>query len=229
MTPRWLPLESNPDVMNEYLSKLGVPASSKSAFVDVWGLDAEALQFIPRPVHALLLLFPVDAVAKGDPIGTVVETGSDGTAVMPFYTKQTIANACGTIALVHALANAGIDLGSGPIHRIVTRLAPLTPMERAKALETDTELSTLHEESSLEGQTDAPPLEDEVDLHFIAFVHVGGKVWELDGSKAGPVLHGDAADNDAFVTAAAGVVQKFMARDPDATRFTVVALAAQEE
>lgn len=35
----WLPLESNPDVMNEYLHKLGL--SKDYAFYDVYGLDEE--------------------------------------------------------------------------------------------------------------------------------------------------------------------------------------------
>jgi hypothetical protein len=38
----WIPLESNPDVLNEYLHKLGINAHHL-CFQDVYGLDEELL------------------------------------------------------------------------------------------------------------------------------------------------------------------------------------------
>lgn len=38
MGKRWLPLESNPDVLNDFVQKLGFD-TSKYAFCDVFGLD----------------------------------------------------------------------------------------------------------------------------------------------------------------------------------------------
>ena len=55
--PRWLPIESNPDVLNSFLKKLGVPSSWE--INDVYGLDPELLLMLPQPVLALMLLFPI--------------------------------------------------------------------------------------------------------------------------------------------------------------------------
>lgn len=57
---RWFPLESNPAVMNEYVQQLGFPTSEFS-FCDVLSTEDWALEMVPKPVHAVLMLFPIKA------------------------------------------------------------------------------------------------------------------------------------------------------------------------
>jgi hypothetical protein len=42
----------------------------------------------------------------------------------------------------------------------------------------------------------APALEDDVDLHFIAFVQKDGNLYELDGAKPYPINHGATGDDN---------------------------------
>ena len=41
-----------------------------------------------------------------------------------------------------------------------------------------------------EGNTAPPPLEEVINLHFVALVHRDGRLWELDGRKSFPIDHG---------------------------------------
>ncbi|RMC06949.1 hypothetical protein DUI87_16401 [Hirundo rustica rustica] len=102
---RWLPLEANPDVTNQFLKQLGIHPDWQ--FVDVYGMEPELLSMVPRPVCAVLLLFPI--TEKYETFRTEEEErikakGQDVKSSV-YFMKQTINNACGTIGLIHAIAN----------------------------------------------------------------------------------------------------------------------------
>lgn len=105
----FIPLESNPDLFTELAHSLGL--SADWAFHDVLSLDdAELLALVPRPALALILVFPTsveyeayiaqDDVDRQDYAGV----GDDETAM---WYRQTINNACGLYAILHALSNGG--------------------------------------------------------------------------------------------------------------------------
>ncbi|KLU81499.1 ubiquitin C-terminal hydrolase L3 [Magnaporthiopsis poae ATCC 64411] len=109
----YIPLESNPDVFTGLAHRLGL--SPQLAFHDVLSLDEpELLALVPRPVRALVLAFPApednyerrmrDQENDGRP---VYDRAGDDEDVVWF--RQTIYNACGLYALLHALANGACD------------------------------------------------------------------------------------------------------------------------
>ncbi|RNF04082.1 ubiquitin carboxyl-terminal hydrolase [Trypanosoma rangeli] len=71
MSKCWLPIESNPDVMNAYLKSLGV-TNPKVEFCDVISIDPEMLGFVPRPVRAMILLYPISPEMDAEDIKTGV-------------------------------------------------------------------------------------------------------------------------------------------------------------
>ena len=75
-------------------------------FVDVFGTDPEMQALVPGPILSLLLLYPITENTTNNPIGTI---SMDEKC---FFMKQSISNACGTIAIIHALGNntSALDL-----------------------------------------------------------------------------------------------------------------------
>ena len=62
MEKDWRPIESNPNVFNEYSERLGFPVS-EMRWYEVISLDPDMwLSFIPTPVYAVVLVFPIKGV-----------------------------------------------------------------------------------------------------------------------------------------------------------------------
>ncbi len=68
----------------------------------------------------------------------------------------------------------------------------MTPEQRAEFLKSDDSMTSAHSDSANEGQTQAPNVDDEVELHFIAFVQKDGVLYEFDGATDFPINHGEA-------------------------------------
>ncbi|XP_064636538.1 ubiquitin carboxyl-terminal hydrolase-like isoform X2 [Lineus longissimus] len=215
---RWLALESNPEVINKYIQCLG--ADPEWGFQDVLGFDPELLEMVPKPVAAVLLLFPYTDAVKSSPQGT-----EDASASL-YFTKQTIGNACGTIGVIHALANNmdKIKMASDKhFQALYEATKDLSPEARAKYLEEDKELGDAHESSASEGQTKTPAREESVRHHFVTFIHKDGGLYEMDGRRGSPVRHGDTTP-DTLLQNASAVIKKYIALEPDNPGFSAIAL-----
>jgi ubiquitin carboxyl-terminal hydrolase L3 len=99
--------ENNPEVMSSLVQQLGM--SKSVGFHDVYSIDdPDLLAIVPRPVYALLLVFPVsDTYEKfrvEEDEGKPQYNGS-GPEEEVIWFKQTIGNACGLIGLLHGASN----------------------------------------------------------------------------------------------------------------------------
>ncbi|KAI8091373.1 uncharacterized protein B0P05DRAFT_527191 [Gilbertella persicaria] len=223
---RWVPLEANPEVWNKIIHKLGV--SPKYNYVDVYGFDPELLAMIPAPVEAMIFLFPLTETYekyKSEEAARLLEHEQNIDPEVVFF-KQTIENACGMIALLHSIANSQEDIaGSGLFHDIIEKAKGMSVEKRVDLLENCAELATVHESAASQGQTEAPDKDDDIDLHFICFVKVGDHLYEMDGRKSFPIYHGKCTN---LVEGAVEVMQQFMARDPEESNFSAIALCKTE-
>ncbi|TNY18190.1 hypothetical protein DMC30DRAFT_380898 [Rhodotorula diobovata] len=229
--PRWLPLESNPESFNRWSASLGLDTSPPNGyhFTDIWGLDPELLAFVKQPVKAVLMLFPVtkeyeDMRTKQDQ--QILEDGVEGVEDV-IYFKQTIANACGTFALLHTLANTDVPIKEGPLTELFERCKDKSPLERAQLLVHNNDLERVHTETAHTGQTAAPALEDSTDLHFVTFVAHNGFLIELDGRRNSPVNHGPLSDKG-LLDDAVQVVKRVMELT-GSIQFNLVALSPAGE
>jgi ubiquitin carboxyl-terminal hydrolase L3 len=219
----WIPLESNPEVINKYMQKLGLESGAE--FGDVYGCDDALLDMVPDPCYAFILLFPITQKYED----FRVEESKTLPTEFPnslFFMKQTVGNACGTIGLIHALANNldNIKLKEGStLYNFIKTGEEKSSDEIAEMLENDDSFQTAHEDAGNEGQTSYNE-EDKIDLHFVAIIDKDGKMWELDGRKTAPVCHGE-SDDSGFKKNAAKICMKFMQRDPEELRFTMLALS----
>ncbi|CBQ72137.1 probable ubiquitin thiolesterase L3 [Sporisorium reilianum SRZ2] len=229
----WVPLESNPELFTTWCSSMGMD-TSKFAFHDIYGTDPDLLAMVPQPVSAVLLLFPItESVEKlrASENASAQPPPSDSNDILWF--KQTIGNACGTIGLLHALANSSaasaIKPGS-PLDTLFTKArSTQDPDERASILYNSKELQTVHEATASQGQSQAPDDLDNVLLHFVCYVRSkDGELVELDGSggRKGPLNRGKkvATQEELLPVAVEYVKDNYMALNPDEVNFNLIAL-----
>ena len=99
--------ENNPEVMSSLVHKLGL--SSGMSWHDVYSIDDPSLlAFVPRPAHALLLVFPTSSAyqkARHEEDESLSDYSGAGPDEEVLWFKQTIGNACGLMGLLHASCN----------------------------------------------------------------------------------------------------------------------------
>ncbi|KAK3368774.1 ubiquitin carboxyl-terminal hydrolase, family 1 [Podospora didyma] len=227
----FIPLESNPEVFNELIKHLG--ASDEIEFRDVFTLDEPEL--LPRPALAVILVFPTtDSYNARNALleSARVEYQGSGDGEPIVWLKQTINNACGLYAILHALSNGLVRTFIKPnslLEHLLRDCILRDPQERAKILEASTELEQAHAAVAAKGETAAPDsAEDEVDFHYICFVRSGkdGHLYELDGDSKGPIDTGVTleAGQDLLCAEVLAVMRNYIDQEEDSIGFNIMAL-----
>jgi ubiquitin carboxyl-terminal hydrolase L3 len=229
-------LESNPEMLTEFAVRIGMPSDFR--FSDCYGLDDDLLDMCPEPTLAVIFLFPASRMyaAKreaAEKSGASEKKGDEPSDDKVVFMRQLCHNACGSIAVIHALANCSDSLALAVdsfLARFLESTRSLSPMERGRELgkKGAAELKKASDAAATNAATAAtaaPGARDAVEAHFIALVRVGDVLWELDGINEQPRAHG-ATSADGFLKDAARVLRtEFLAHmPPDEIGFSILTL-----
>ncbi|RCK56560.1 Ubiquitin carboxyl-terminal hydrolase YUH1 [Candida viswanathii] len=199
-----IPLESNPAIFTDLAYNLGLTPVLE--FHDVYSLtDQDLLGFLPSPIYAVILLFPLsnnyENYRKEQDTCNGKYNNELNSQVKWF--KQTIGNGCGLYALLHILTNLPKDLivSNSKLANLLENIGSGMSVDETssiiEALESDIKLD---ENFGERGQTEAPAASESVDLHFITFIK--GKdnhLYELDGRRNGPIDLGESVDESNII------------------------------
>ena len=228
--PRWIPLESNPEVLTRFSRELGLPSTYGLSEV----LSPDLLDIVPTPRLAVIFLFPT-TLPPGEPDTQHSRNSNvDKQAAVksPFFMKQFIANACGTIALLHAFCNNKdvLNITKGTfVDKYYDEAKDMNPEEKGKLLENSEELDKVQDGFARQGQTSVPNRDDNVDMHFVCFVHFDGWLYELDGRKERPTRYGKCTKDTLLEESFKVIQDSYMKKNPKEARFNVLALTPQTE
>lgn len=225
--------------MNQLAAKLGL--SSDLQFYDVYSLDeTELLAHIPRPVLALLVIIPWtpswdrNRKAEDAHIEDYTSLGPDEPVI---WFKQTIGHACGSIGLLHSLINGPAKKYIKPdsdLAKIREDAIPLDMTKRAEMLYNCEPLEIAHKSVESAGDTPVDPADEREGGHFVTYVKSEGKLWELEGSRKGPLNRGELKDDEDVLSPVAldlgikRIIRLCQEGGEENLQFSCIALAAQE-
>ncbi|KAF7538890.1 hypothetical protein G7Z17_g12545 [Cylindrodendrum hubeiense] len=198
MSGGWNTIESDAGVFTSLIENLGV---KDVQFEELLTLDPSELLTL-QPVYGVIFLFkyPTDqpyATPEGPRDGSFDHAASENI----FFAAQTIQNACATQALLSVLLNKTPDIEVGEQLQDFREFTMVLPPEfRGEALSNSDLIREVHNSFAR-----SSPFVDETQktgeaedaFHFIAYTHINGTLYELDGLQPAPIAHGS-CDADAF-------------------------------
>lgn len=153
---------------------------------EIYSLDEASLEDL-RPVHGLIFLFKWKP--GEEPAGPIVH---ESRSLGMFFAKQVITNACATQAILSVLLNCNHpDVDLGPTLSSFREFSSTFDASlKGLSLSNSDVIRKVHNSFSRQQmfEFDAKvPQKDENVYHFVAYVPMHGKLYELDGLRDGPI------------------------------------------
>ncbi|XP_002164730.1 ubiquitin carboxyl-terminal hydrolase isozyme L5 isoform X1 [Hydra vulgaris] len=179
----WCLIESDPGVFTELIRGFGC---SGVQVEELWSLDSDILETL-SPVHGLIFLFKWRSGEEAD--GAIVR---DSRIDEIFFAKQVINNACATQAIISILLNCNHpDLQLGETLSAFKEFSKqFDPALKGLSLSNSDTIKQVHNSFAREEmfQFDSSKKdEDKEAYHFVAYIPINGRLYELDGLKDGPI------------------------------------------
>uniref|UniRef100_A0A1I7TNT2 Ubiquitin carboxyl-terminal hydrolase n=1 Tax=Caenorhabditis tropicalis TaxID=1561998 RepID=A0A1I7TNT2_9PELO len=199
----WCLIESDPGVFTEMLHGFGADGLQVE---ELYSLDDD--KALMKPVYGLIFLFKY---RQGEEA-----TGTPSAQPGIFFAQQVIQNACATQALINLIMN--IDDPDVKIGELLTQYkefaADMEPETRGMCLSNSEEIRTVHNSFSRQTlfEIDVKGGAPEDNYHFVTYVPIGGKVFELDGLREHPLEVATVKAGGDWVEAVRPIIQQRMVK-----------------
>lgn len=222
---KWIPIENHSELLTKYIHELGV--ANEYSIIDIYGIEPELYTMTEyQQLISIVLLFPYSDNFKHKR-NQQLQSHRAQVSNEIYFLPQVVSNACGTIALTHAILNNRHILSTQPntpLHEFYHSTVQLNKHDRAYALANNHTIEQLHHKYSIQGDTEVV---NDVDVHYNAFIRHQSHIYELDGTKHQPIDHGtlDNDDDSIFLQNVINIIKtQFIDNDPDNIRFSIQAL-----
>lgn len=222
----WCLIESDPGVFTELIRGFGCEGLQVE---ELWSLDSTSFENL-KPVYGLIFLFKWQP--ESEPEGTIVQ---DSRIEKIFFAKQVINNACATQAILSVLLNCPeSDVKVGPTLAQFKEFAQaFDPALRGLTLSNSDTIREVHNSFSrqqmFEFDEKAAKKDDDV-FHFVSYLPIDGRLYELDGLKEGPVDLGAIPSDTDWLDVVRPVLEKRMQKySTDEIHFNLMAIVSDRK
>lgn len=202
----WCLIESDPGVFTELINKFGVKGCQVE---ELWSLDADQFENL-KPIHGLIFLFKW--MKDEEPSGPVV---LDTRLEKIFFAQQVINNACATQAIISILLNCKHpDISLGPtLTEFKEFCQTFDANMKGLSLSNSQTIRSVHNsfarQNLFEFDAKAATKDDDV-YHFVSYLPIDGRLYELDGIREGPIDLGPIPADKDWLDVVRPVIEKRM-------------------
>ncbi|ENN80940.1 ubiquitin carboxyl-terminal hydrolase isozyme L5 [Dendroctonus ponderosae] len=180
----WCLIESDPGIFSELIREFGCKGVQVE---ELWTLDNQTFETL-MPVHGLIFLFKWTKDSS-NPSGSIVQ---DSRLDKIFFAKQVIENACATQAILSILLNCRHpDVKIGPtLTELKEFCQGFDANMKGLTISNSQVISSVHNSFARQQIFEFDPnssKKQEDAYHFISYVPIDGRLYELDGLKSGPI------------------------------------------
>ncbi|XP_026580890.1 ubiquitin carboxyl-terminal hydrolase BAP1 [Pseudonaja textilis] len=212
MNKGWLELESDPGLFTLLVEDFGVKGVQVE---EIYDLQSKC----QGPVYGFIFLFKwIEERRSRRKVSTLVDETSvidDDIVNNMFFAHQLIPNSCATHALLSVLLNCNsVDLGP-TLSRMKEFTKGFSPESKGYAIGNAPELAKAHNSHARPEPRHLPEKQNGISavrtmeaFHFVSYVPIKGRLFELDGLKVYPIDHGPWAEDEEWTDKARRVIME---------------------
>ncbi|XP_075403590.1 ubiquitin carboxyl-terminal hydrolase BAP1 isoform X1 [Tenrec ecaudatus] len=212
MNKGWLELESDPGLFTLLVEDFGVKGVQVE---EIYDLQSKC----QGPVYGFIFLFKwIEERRSRRKVSTLVDDTSvidDDIVNNMFFAHQLIPNSCATHALLSVLLNcSGVDLGP-TLSRMKDFTRGFSPESKGYAIGNAPELAKAHNSHARPEPRHLPEKQNGLSavrtmeaFHFVSYVPITGRLFELDGLKVYPIDHGPWGEDEEWTDKARRVIME---------------------